>query len=155
MKIKLLFHYISYVQYPLMLVALFFAFKPYLNGLEVNNEKIDLIFRSLNNMLIFMGLGISFSTLQDTTKTQNKISRKIWENPKKGKITILIISLFILFLITIGLISYFSANDSKLKELSIGIIILGIGLIGMLKTTIEMFENHRKDKNTTASTVLN
>ena len=67
MKIKLLFHYISYLQYPLMLIALYFAFKPYFNGLEITNEKIDLIFRNLNNMLIFMGLGISFSTLQDAT----------------------------------------------------------------------------------------
>ena len=151
MKIKLFFHYISYLQYPLMLVALFFAFKPYFNGFEISNEKIDLVFRNLNTMLVFMGLSISFSTLQDTTKTQNKMSRKIWENPKKGKLVILIFSLSTLFLITIGLIGYFNLSHSKLKEISIGIIVLGIGLVGMLKVAIEMFENHRKDKNTTAN----
>ena len=135
-----------------MFVALFFALKPYLNGLEMNTEKADLIFKNLNNVLIFMGLGISFSTLQDTTKTQNKMSRKIWENPKKGKIAILIISVLTLSFILIGLNSYFSTNESKLKELSIGIIIFWIGLIGLLKAAIEMFENHRKDKNAPVNT---
>ena len=93
-----------------------------------------------------MGLGISFATLQDTTKTQNKMSKKIWEHPRKGKILILIMSLTTLFLMIIGLLSYFSSTNIKLKELSIGIIILAIGLIGMLKSAIEMFENHRIDK---------
>ena len=148
MRIKLLFHYISYLQYPLMLMALFFAFKPYMNGFTNNQESIDLVFKNLNNVLIFMGLGISFSTLQDTTKTQNKMSRKIWENPVKGKLTILAMSLMTLVFIISGLIGYFSASENKLKDLSIGIIILGIGLIGMLKSAIEMFENHRKDLNT-------
>ncbi len=150
MKIKLLFHYISYLQYPLMFIALYFAFKPYLNGFEASAHSIDLIFESLNKMLIFMGLAISFSTLQDTSKTQNKLSRKIWEHPKKGKITIVILALFTLFLVALGLISLFNIHDTRLKELSIGIIVLGIGLVGMLKTTIEMFEYHRKDKNITA-----
>ena len=155
MKIKLLFHYISYLQYPIMLIALFFAFQPYFVDVETNAERLDLIFKNINNTLIFMGLGISFSTLQDTEKTQNKMSKKIWENPKRGKIAIGIISLMTLFLIVIGLIGYFSVNDSKLKNLSIGIIILGIGFIGMLKAAIEMFENHRKDKKFTDRSLQN
>ena len=83
------------------------------------------------------------------------MSEKIWKNPKKGRIAIFSISLMTIFFIIIGLVAYFSANESKLKELSIGIIVLGIGLIGMLKTAIEMFENHRIDKNTTANNVYN
>ena len=149
MKIKLIFHYISYLQYPLMIIAIYFVLKPYFNGLE-NTEAI---LKDLNSMLVFMGLGISFSTLQDTTKTQNKMSEKTWKNPKKGKLAILSILFLTIFLLIIGLVGYFSVNDSKLKDLSIGIIILGIGLIGMLKTAVEMFENYRNDKNTTANTV--
>lgn len=147
MKIKLLFHYISYLQYPLMLVAVYFALMPYINGFENNKESIDSFFRNVNNMLIFMGLGISFSTLQDTEKTQNKMSKKIWENPKKGKIAILVMSLMTLFMMILGLVGYFNTNDNRLKDVSIGIIILGIGFIGLLKSAIEMFENHRLDKN--------
>ena len=122
-------------------MALYFAFRPYFMTIEM-----DSIFKELNNVLIFMGLGISFATLQDTTKTQNKMSKKIWEHPRNGKILILIMSLTTLFLMIIGLLSYFNSTNIKLKELSIGIIILAIGLIGMLKSAIEMFENHRIDK---------
>ncbi|WP_394750982.1 hypothetical protein [Spongiimicrobium salis] len=141
MNIKLAFHYISYLQYPLMLIALYFAIKPHFNDMD-----IDGIIKEFNNVLIFMGLGISFSTLQDTTKTQNKLSRKIWEHPVKGKVLIGMMFLITLFLMIRGLTGYFSSVNSNLKELSIGIIILAIGLLGMLKSAIEMFENHRKDK---------
>lgn len=130
-----------------MLVALYFMVLPYLNGLDSSPEKINSILKNLNNTLMFMGLSVSFSSLQDTTKTQNNISRKIWEDPIKGKITIAIISMMILFCIISGFSGYFNMHDNKLKDLSIGIIVFGIGLIGMLKSAIEMFENHRLDKN--------
>jgi magnesium-transporting ATPase (P-type) len=139
MNFKTLFHYISYLQYPLMLIGLYFAFKPYFLGIEQLRENPDLIFKNLNSLLIFMGLGVSFSSLQDTTKTQNKFSEKIWKNPKKGK-------LMIVFFLTFGLIGYYFAKVGVLKELSIGIIVLGLGMFGFLKAAIEMFENHRTDK---------
>ena len=146
MNFKTLFHYISFLQYPLMLIGLYFAFKPYFLGIEQLRENPDLIFKNLNSLLIFMGLGVSFSSLQDTTKTQNKFSEKIWKNPKKGKIMIAFISLMILFFLTFGLIGYYFAKVGVLKELSIGIIVLGLGMFGFLKAAIEMFENHRTDK---------
>ena len=146
MKIKLYFHYISYLQYPLMLIALFYSFKPI-----IFDSEPDL--KNLNSMLVFMGLAISFSTLQDTTKTQNKFSKRIWESPKKGKIFLTYLSLLSLFLIIYGVYGFLSNNNGILIEISLGIIVLGIGIIGMLKTGIEIFENHRKDKNTNANTV--
>ncbi len=100
-----------------------------------------------------MGLGISFSSLQDTSKAQNKFSKKNWENPKKGKIMIAFMSFMILCSLIFGLIGYFSTEVGVLKELSIGIIVLGLGMFGLLKASIEMFENHRKDKNTGYNTV--
>ncbi len=148
MKFKTIFHYISYLQYPLMLIGLYFALSPYFNGIEKIKENPDLIFKNLNSTLIFMGLGVGFSSLQDTTKTQNKISEKIWKNPKKGKIMIAMISFMILLLLLLGLIGYYISNTRILKELSIGIIVFGLGMLGFLKAAIEMFENHRIDKNT-------
>lgn len=147
MNFKALFHYVSYLQYPLMLIALYFAFSPYLSGIDALKENPDLIFQKLNACLIFMGLGISFLSLQDTTKTQNKISKDVWENPKKGKIAIILISMLILFVLILGLIGYFYSVDGILKDLSIGFIVFGLGLFGLLKAAVEMFENHRKDKN--------
>lgn len=122
-----------------MLFALYFAAKPYFNDFAID-------FGDLNNVLIFMGLGISFSSLQDTSKTQNSFSRTIWEDPRKGKLFLILISFLVSFILIMGILGYFSSNDSKLKELSIGLIVLGIGMIGFLKASIEMFENHRKDK---------
>jgi hypothetical protein len=59
-----LFHYISYLQYPLMLVGLFFCYKPFIS--DINSLWVE-----FNRAMVFMGLGISMSTLQDTAKTQN------------------------------------------------------------------------------------
>jgi preprotein translocase subunit Sss1 len=145
--VKQVFHMVSYLQYPLAILGLVFVIKPYITGFEVYRDNLSLLFKDLNSVLILMGLAISFSTLQDTTKTQNKISLRVWQDPLKGKIFLAVLSVFILGLIIIGMIGYFGTANTYLKELSIGIIILGIGLIGMLKTGIEMFENHRKDKN--------
>lgn len=138
--IKTLFHYISYLQYPLMLVAVFYAVKPLLYG-------FDTIWEDYNMVLLFAGLGISFSTLQDTTKTQNKISKKVWENPKAGKRMILVIALSTLFFMLLGLYGMFAAKESILQELSFGVLVFGIGYMGLLKAAIEMFENHRSDRN--------
>jgi uncharacterized membrane protein len=116
-------------------------------GMEKLRENPDLIFENLNNLLVFMGLGVSFSSLQDTTKTQNDFSKKIWESPKKGKIAIIIMSVTILLILILGLIGYLNANNGILKDLAVGLIVLSLGMFGLLKAAIEMFENHRKDKN--------
>lgn len=147
MNFKAFFHYISYLQYPLMFTALFFSFYPYFHGFEQLNENPELFLQNINSMLIFMRLGVSFSSLQDTTKTQNKFSEKIWKHPTKGKIMITIISLMILSFLIFGIIGYYNAKVGVLKELSTGIIILGLGMLGLLKASVEMFENHRIDKN--------
>ena len=140
------FHKISYLQYPLMVIAIFYALRPFYYLFNKSEIFLDMYFQDLNSTLVFMGLAISFSSLQDTSKTQNNYSKKIWENPKKGKITInLMIAMIILFL-TLGMIGFFSTNDSKLKELSLGLLVFGIGYLGLLKSAMEMFENHRLDQ---------
>jgi hypothetical protein len=63
-----------------------------------------------------------------------------------GKIFLSMLTILALALIVTGMVGDSKTDESNLKELSIGIIILGIGLIGMLKIAIEMFENHRLDK---------
>lgn len=131
------FHTISYLQYPLMLVAIYFMLQPYFNGFQDAPAFI-------NKGLVFVGLGISFSTLQDTTKTQNKISLKIYQNPRYAKMFIIAMVILILFFIVSGLFGLFSIEDSQLSEMAFGMIVLGIGMIGMLKAVIEMAENHRK-----------
>lgn len=108
---------------------------------------IQTIFHYFNQALVFMGLGISFSTLQDTTTTQNEISRRVWEDPVKGRRMITVSSISTFVIILLGITGLLSAPDSVIRQLSIGLIAFGIGLIGMLKAMIEMFENHRTDRN--------
>lgn len=137
---KNFFQVISYLQYPLLLIALFYVIHPYFNGFVS-------IWVDYNNALIFAGLGISFSTLQDTTKTQNNLSKKIWENPIKGRKMLVFMSVFCFLIIIFGMFSMYISESEILKELAFGLVIFGIGYIGLLKAAIEVFENHRKDKN--------
>lgn len=69
--------------------------------------------------------------------------KKIWENPKWGKISILIIAMMSLFALGVGVLGYFASPNEKLEELSFGLVVLGIGLISLLKTAVEVYENHQ------------
>jgi uncharacterized membrane protein YbhN (UPF0104 family) len=141
---KQFFHAVSYLQYPLMLIALFFVIQPYVGGFKAAFEDFTLVLRGINKTFIFMGLAISFSTLQDTTKTQNEFSRKVWEDPKKSRRFLSLFSISILVILAFGIFAYFSSPESAIKEVSFGAIVLSIGMIGMLKSAIEMAEYHGK-----------
>ncbi len=133
------FQIISYIQYPLLFVAMFFVFRPVFTGFET-------YWANLNNALIFAGLAVSFSSLQDPTKTQNNFSKKIWEDPKKGKAGLVVLSIVAFSFMIFGLSGIFLTTQGILNEVSIGLFVLGIGYIGLLKVAIEMFDNHRLDR---------
>ena len=139
---KKLFHVVSYLQYPIMAASLIF-YIPFL--ISMFNQSPD--WGALNNMLILIGVGLSFSTLQDTTTTQNKFSEKIWKSPKKGRYIILFMAVFAFLLIVSGSIFLFLSQDDLTNSVAVGVMVLGIGYIGILKSGIEMYENHRVDKN--------
>lgn len=122
---------------------------PFILSLQKNNPD----WAALNQVLILFGVALSFSTLQDTTKTQNKFSRKIWENPTKGKIAIILMAVLAFGFIISGLSMLYSSKSDVTENIAVGITVLGIGLIGLLKAGIEMFENHRLDKITTDPTL--
>ena len=140
-SIKHVFHILSYLQYPLVAVALYFYT---LFALSLAKNTFE--WENLNNSLVFYGLSISLSTLQDTTKTQNKFSKKIWEHPKKGKIALILMGLMALLCMIAGTFGLLKSQASIHKEISFGLVVLGIGLVGLVKTAQEMFENHRKDR---------
>ena len=142
MSVKKLFHLISYLQYPLVLLGGYYYILFFLSF-----KAGEIVWDDLNKVLVFFGLALSFSTLQDTKKTQNKLSKRIWESPLMGKITLILFSLFTALFIFGGLYNYLTIKSSVLKELSFGMIVLGIGLLGLIKAAVEMFENHRLDKN--------
>lgn len=143
---KKLFHIISYLQYPFLLGMLYYAIEPHIFDFTDQANADMLKLKSVNNMLIFLGLAMSFSSLQDPTKTSMKFEKKIWENPRKGKIMIIFIVILALVSVVTGILGYFSANNEMLKEMTIGFIVIGLGMIGFIKTAVETFENHRIDK---------
>jgi hypothetical protein len=118
-----------------MLLGLFYVSRPYFSGFEN-------IWQDYNKALVFLGLGISFSTLQDTTKTQNKFSQRIWENARYTRIALICITILALYFIVVGLFCLFQSSFKALSELSFGIIAVGIGMVGLLKSAIEMAEHH-------------
>lgn len=133
--IKNAFQYLSYLQYPIVLIALYFAYKPLIFGMEM-------VWSDLNNTLIFMGLAVSFSTLQDTTKVQNKLSKRVWENSKYATIFLIYLGVITLVVLGFGFYGYFFSEHPNIQEIALGAIIFGISLIGFLKMGIEMAEHH-------------
>ncbi|WP_258098204.1 hypothetical protein [Marinoscillum pacificum] len=141
-----LFHLVSYLQYPFNLVGFWYLIKIYKILFTGFDGNLKPMLPDIQNTLVFMGIGLSFSTLQDTTTTQNKFSKKIWQSPRKGKLFLLSIGICMSIMLTIGLVGLLS-KDTILSEISLGLIVLAIGILGVLKAAIEMFENHRLDKN--------
>lgn len=123
------FHYISFIKYPILLLALFFAYRP------IFNEQVEAV-AQLNTSLILMGLGLGLDSLKDYTKL-NWLDRQVFHRPKAAKVYLIILALIIFSIIILGVTEYFSTTDSKLKELSIGMIVFGIGAIGFLKSGIQ------------------
>jgi polyferredoxin len=105
---------------------------------------MESIWTDLNMGLVFFGLGIGFSTLQDTMKTQNKFSKRIFENPLYSKILLIVLAFQIVVFILLGMSGMFLSQNQPVKELSFGLLSLGVGMIGMLKSALEMAENHRR-----------
>jgi uncharacterized membrane protein len=132
-----IFHQISYLQYPFQLLGLFFFTRPLLTD-------FSLFWVDYNKGLVFLGLAFSLATLQDTSKTQNNFSKRIVENPKKSRRFIIMIVVQIFFFMLFGLACMFLFEDKAISELSFGLISISIGLIGVLKSAIEMAEKHQK-----------
>lgn len=133
------FQWLSYLQYPALLVALAYAARPLFNGMQ---GMLD----AYNSALLYAGVGIGMASLQDPTKTQNKVSRKVWEDPRKGRFMLWLITLQTLVPTVLGLLGAALADSTALSQLSLGLVAFGLGMIGLLKTAIEMREHHRLDK---------
>lgn len=131
MEVRKFFQRVSYLQYPLYLVALYFIYRPLFNNLQT-------IWPDYNSAFAFFGLAIGFASLQDPTKPQNNFSKRIWESPKKSKIMLAYLSTMTGFILLFGLYAFAISENENLNTLSLGVIALGIGLLGMLKLCLEM-----------------
>jgi len=137
-NIEKTFQIISYLQYPFLLIALFYSFKPIYDRIAFGN--MDTYLSCMNNALMFIGIGVSFSALQDSTKTQNNFSKRIWQDKKKGVIALYIITLMAVLSFIGGGVGYYFAVSSVLEEIAVGLLVLGIGLLGLLSVAINMYK---------------
>lgn len=134
-----LFQVASYLQYPFMLLALAYVIRPYTNGFST-------IFADLNLAMLHAGIGIGFSSLQDPTTTQNEVSRRVWEDPRKGSRMIGFIAAAVVLSLGSGVAGLY-LGGARWSQLAMGLVGLGLGMFALLKTAIEMFEHHRLDRN--------
>jgi len=133
------FQRLSYLQYPAMLVGAIYAVRPLFTGMA---HPLD----DWNSALLYAGVGIGLASLQDPTRTQNAVSRKVWQDARKGRIALWLLSFEALLPIAVGLAGASLASSAALNQLSLGLVAFGLGMIGLLKTAIEMFEHHCPDR---------
>ncbi len=141
-----LFQALSYLQYPLMLVAVVFTVQAGLAVGELRATGWDPVIARINDVLLYAGVGIGLSSMQDPRRTQNAVSLRTWRDPAKGRIALWVIALEAFVPIVVGLVGAAQADDGVLRQLSLGLVAFGLGMLGLLKTAIEMREYHRLDR---------
>ena len=145
------FQGLSYLQYPLLLVALAYSAKSgwSLSSIQVNGWAP--VYDDWNYVLLYAGVGIGLSSLQDPSRTQNQVSRRVWQDPRKGRWMLALLGTYALGAMVIGLVGAYMAASTVVNQLSLGLVAFGLGMVGLLKTAIEMREHHRLDKQPESS----
>ena len=146
-----IFQGLSYLQYPALIVALGYIFKSGLAVASIKTAGWLPIYDDWNYALLYAGVGIGLSSLQDPTKTQNEISRKVWQDPRKGRWMLVLLAFYALGAMLAGLIGAYRSENAIVNQLSLGLVAFGLGMVGLLKTAIEMREHHRLDKQPASS----
>ena len=91
-----LFQWLSYLQYPALAVALVYAVLAGLALGKAAQAGMAPVFDLMNYVLLYAGVGIGLSSLQDPTKTQNEMSRKVWQDPRKGRWMLALLAVYAL-----------------------------------------------------------
>ena len=76
-KVIKVFHYISFIKYPILIIGIYYFYKPYFSE-DVN------ILENLNTGLIFIGTGLGLDSLKDYGKL-TWFDKKIYHKPKIAK----------------------------------------------------------------------
>jgi hypothetical protein len=124
-----LFHYLSHLKYPLLLFGLYLIYQPLLSDAALTLDDI-------NSVLIIFGVALSLDSLKDYKKL-NWLDKKVYHHPKRAKVYFLVFGSLLLLLVFSGLYSYFFSSPGPQKDLSIGLMVFGIGCFGMLKSAMQ------------------
>jgi hypothetical protein len=140
------FQGLSYLQYPLLLVALAYSAKSGWSLSSIKAAGWAPVYDDWNYVLLYAGVGIGLSSLQDPHRTQNRMSRRVWQDPRKGRWMLGLLGGYALGAMVAGLVGAYMADSTVANQLSLGLVAFGLGMVGLLKTAIEMREHHRLDK---------
>jgi hypothetical protein len=151
LSVRDVFQWVSYLQYPALLVAVGYAVKAALSIATAGADGWSPVFDDANYVLLYAGVGIGLSSLQDPTRTQNEVSRRVWQDARKGRWMLALLALYALGAMAGGLAGAYLADSTVVNQLSLGLMAFGLGMVGLLKTAIEMREHHRLDKQSASS----
>ncbi len=151
MSVRDVFQGVSYLQYPALLVAVGYAVKAVLSVAATGAEGWSPVFDDANYVLLYAGVGIGLSSLQDPARTQNEVSRRVWQDPRKGRWMLALLAFYALGAMVVGLAGAYLADSTVVNQLSLGLVAFGLGMVGLLKTAIEMREHHRLDRQSASS----
>lgn len=141
------FQRISYLQYPALFAAMAYAVGAGMAAVSVGRTGWAPVLDGWNHMLLYAGIGIGLSSLQDPRRTQNTLSLRVWRDPRKGRWMLVLIAFYALAAMALGLLGAHAAAGTAVQQLALGLLAFGLGMVGLLKTAIEMREHHRLDRN--------
>jgi len=140
------FQWVSYLQYPALLAAFGYALSAAFAAASIRAAGWGPVYDDWNYVLLYAGVGVGLSSLQDPMRTQNTMSRRVWEDPRKGRWMLTLLSFYGFGALIVGLVGAYMAESTPVSQLSLGLMAFGLGLMGLLKTAIEMREHHRLDR---------
>lgn len=137
-----IFHYVSYFRIVLIIWGCCYAypeiFFPTANMAE-----------NIRTGLLLCGLGMSFDTMKDDTKTR-KQAKDFYKNEKLIKNMLIFWSTMFLLVILLSFVFIFAIKEINLGY---GILAFGVGGVSLMKTEYNRFNLHRnKRKESTSDT---
>jgi Ni,Fe-hydrogenase I cytochrome b subunit len=133
------FHYLGYVGVPLLLVGLFFIYRPFFMP-----EGYDSL-RDISMGMLVMGFAVGLTSLRDHTKI-NKLSHMILSRPNFIRGFILTLGLIMIAGCIFSIYFIYVSDKPGIREASIGIMSLCLGGFGVLKTMISMVRDYESGK---------
>jgi len=99
-----------------------------------------------NNGLLFLGIALSFASLADIKK-RTKLGDYVFGKPKNARRWLIYVVLLVILLFGIAIFLHFIAPNEKIQELSTGVFVLAIGMVGLLRMNLEIIKSYQKDWN--------
>jgi len=132
----------SFLQYPFLLIALYYCFEPILLRINTSNTYDFIV--SYNLSLLFLGIGLSFTSLTDITK-RTKIGDKLFGKRKNAKLWVIYLGALIIAIFILAIDAKFFSNNQKFNKIAIGLFVLGIGMIGLLRMHLEIIKTYQTE----------